>query len=114
MTSSPTSNQGSSINSKIVKDFEQIFKDILSKHLAGREINEDYIYSWLDNILIDSKEYFRKKYPDCDIFIEIFIGPMNMNFYSSHNSNSNHNRDLNSYVVFTTDTIYSRINYFCY
>ncbi len=37
-----------------------------------------------------------------------------MNYYSSHNTISNHNTDLNSYIVFTTDTIYSRINYFCY
>ena len=37
-----------------------------------------------------------------------------MNFYSSHDSISNHNTDLNCYVVFSTDTIYSRINYFCY
>ena len=37
-----------------------------------------------------------------------------MNYYSSHDSISNHNTGLNSYVVFSTDTIYSRINYFCY
>ncbi len=68
MTSSPISNSGSSINSKIVKDLEQTFKDILSKHLAGREINEDYIYSWMDNTLIDSK-YISEK----NILIMIYL-----------------------------------------
>ncbi len=114
MSSAPIPNSGPSIKEQIVKDLEQTFKDILSKHLTGREINEDSIYSWMDNILIDSKEYFRQKYPDYDLFIKIFISPINMNFYSSHNSISNQNTDLNSYVVFTTGTIYSRINYFCY
>jgi len=59
MSTSSIQNPGSSINSQIVKDLNQIFTGILSKHLTGKEINEDNIYSWMDNILIDSKEYFR-------------------------------------------------------
>ena len=114
MSSAPIPNNGLPINKQMEKDLEQPFKDILSKHLAGREINEDNIYSWMDNILIDSKEYFRQKYPDYDIFIYIFVCPKNINFCSNGGPISNLNTDWNSSVAFITDILFSKLCYFYY
>ena len=52
-----------STKEKIETDIKNYYKQILKKHLEDRIIKEEKIKSWMNNILIDSKEYFINKYP---------------------------------------------------
>ena len=53
----------------IENDLKQEYKKILLKHLDGREYKEEKIKSWIDNILVEAKEYFEKKYPVYNLFL---------------------------------------------
>ena len=62
---------GLPINKQINEDLKKEYKIILEKHLKGRVLKEDKINSWMDNILIEAKEYFIKKY-FAEYFSEVF------------------------------------------
>ena len=51
-----------SIKYNITNDLKEFFKTILVKHLDVRAYNETKIKNWTDNILLECKEYFIKKY----------------------------------------------------
>ena len=51
-----------SIKYNITDDLKEFFKTILVKHLDDRAYNETKIKNWTDNILLECKEYFIKKY----------------------------------------------------
>ena len=53
-----------SMKDKISNDLKKEFKEIIEKHWDGREYIDEKIKTWVNNILIEAKEYFIKKYPD--------------------------------------------------
>ena len=103
------------INQQITNDLMKEYKNILEKHLDGRIITENNINSWMNNILIDAKNYFTSKYPDYDLFLYVFVCPRNVYFWS-HNNNisSSQNTDWSDFTEFITKDLYSVIYYFFY
>lgn len=102
------------INKQITNDLLKAYKDILVKHLDERILKEDKILSWMNNILIDAKEYFIKKYPNYDLFLYIYVCPLNVYFYSNSYSISIKDIDWCSNIVFKTDNLYSCLYFFFY
>ena len=102
-----------SIKNIILNDLKSYFKTILVKHLDDRAFNENKIKNWADNILLDCKEYFIKKYPDYDLFLLCFICDRNVFFYENNYCILVIETDGNDSVDFQTDNLYSSIN-FCY
>ena len=97
---------------KIVEDLKKNYKDILIKHLDERKFKEEKIYSWMNNILIDAKEYFITKYPDYDIFLYVYICPKNVYFSSNYTSISIQTTDSLGSVNLSTDELYSILYFF--
>ena len=101
-----------SIADKIDDDLQKAYKDLLIKHLDDRTFKEEKIKGWMNNILIEAKEYFIKTYPDYDLFLLIFIYPKNVYFKSNCSSISLLNIDSSSSVNFSTDNLYAVLYYF--
>ena len=113
MSAAPTlENQETPINMKITKDLQMKYKEILAKHLDERKIKEEKVYSWMDNVLIDAKEYFIKKYPEYDIFLYVYICHKDVYFYANSYSISLTNIDWVSSATLSTDDLYSTIYFF--
>jgi len=102
------------INQQITNELKNEYKNILEKHLDGRIVTENKINSWMNNILIDAKNYFTSKYPDYDLFLYVFVCPRNVYFYSNSNSLSLPNTDLSDFTEFITNDLYSSLNFFFY
>jgi len=102
------------IKQQITNDLKNEYKNILEKHLDGRIITENKINSWMNNILIDAKNYFTLKYPDYDLFLYVFVCPRNVYFYSNSNSISVPNTDLDDITRFITNDLYSSLRFFFY
>ncbi len=100
------------IKMKMIDDLKAIYKEILIKHLDERKIKEEKIYSWMNNILIDAKDYFIKKYPDYDIFLYTYIYPKNVYFRSNYTSISLTNTDSISSVSLRTDDLFGILYFF--
>ena len=113
-------NAPSPANSNILKkeeiynDLDKTFKEILIKHLDERAIKEDKIYSWMNNILTEAKEYFIKKYPDYDLFLYNYICSRNVYFNSNQTGISIIESDGIMNVCIQTDNLYSILYYFFY
>ena len=116
MSAAPSSdkegNKETPIFRKILDDLKNYYKDILIKHLDERKFKEEKIYSWMDNILIDAKDYFITKYPDYDIFLYVYICPKNVYFRSNFTSISLATTDSPSSVNLSTDDLYSILYFF--
>ena len=102
-----------SIKNIILNDLKSYFKTILVKHLDDRAFNENKIKNWADNILLDCKEYFIKKYPDYDLFLQCFICDRNVTYKGTNYSISVIETDGNDSTDFETDNLYSNID-FCF
>ena len=117
MSAAPSLNSGENkeapFKMKILSDLEKIYKEILIKHLDERKFKEEKIYSWMNNILKDAKEYFIAKYPDYDIFLHIYICPKNIIFTGNFTSILLPSTDCPSSVNLNTDDLYS-VLYFCF
>ena len=50
------------INQEINLELTQTYKNILRKHLDDRNYKEDKVKIWANNILLEAKEHFIKKY----------------------------------------------------
>ena len=103
-----------SIKDQINNDLLKAYKKILIKHLDERVLKEDKIYSWMNNILREAKEYFIKKHPDYDLFLYNYICPKNVYFRSNFTSISFKNTDNCNNVDFNTDYLYSVLYFFYY
>lgn len=103
-----------SIKDQINNDLLKAYKEILIKHLDERVLKEDKIYSWMNNILNEAKEYFIKKYPDYDLFLYNYICPINVYFRSNSTSISIINSDWTNSVSFQTNYLYSVLYFFYY
>jgi hypothetical protein len=103
-----------SLKDKITNDLRKAYNEILEKHLDGRTIKEDKINSWMNNILIEAKDYFIKKYPDYSIFLYNTVYPRNIYFRSNATSISIPNTDWVDCISFTTDNLYSILYFFFY
>ena len=114
MSSAPPTASEMPINKQIANDLKTSFKAILQKYLDGRTIKEDKINSWMNDILTDAKEYFIKKYPEYDLFLDIYVYPRNVYFNSKSTSISILNIDFNDVVEFCTDNLYSVLYIFFY
>ena len=73
MSTAPPTASELPINKQITNDLKVAFKAILEKYLEGRTIKEDKIKSWMNDILTDAKEYFIKKYPKYDLFLDVYF-----------------------------------------
>ena len=101
-------------NKQMTNDLIKEYKNILEKHLDGRTLKEDKINIWMNNIIVDAKEYFIKKYPDYNLFLHIYVCPNDLYFYSYTSSISIINTDWNDSVIFSTDDLYSCLYFFFY
>ena len=99
---------------KMYNDLDKAYKEILIKHLDERVLKKDKIHSWMNNILVEAKEYFIKKYPDYDLFLYINICPINVYFCAKYTSISIVKSDWISNVEFKTDYLYAVIYYMFY
>ena len=99
---------------EMFNDLDKTFKDILIKHLDERVLKEDKVHRWMDNILIEAKEYFIKKYPEYDLFLYNYICHRNVYFRSNQTSISIIESDGLSSVSLQTDNLYSVLYYFFY
>ena len=61
MGTSSSSKVNNSLEEKINKDLNKVYKEILIKHLDDRDLNEDKVNSWMNNILIEAKRIFYTK-----------------------------------------------------
>ena len=95
-------------------DLLEYYKKILIKHLDDRVIKEDKIKSWMNNILIEAQEYFINKYPNYDLFLNIYVCPLNVYFRANCSSISIIKTDLAYSVSFKTDQLYSIMWFFFY
>ena len=100
------------INKQIDNDLQNEYKAILEKHLSGRVIKEDKINSWMDNILIEAKEYFIKKYPDYDLFLFVYTCPKTIFFYGYNYSISLKDIDWCDCVNLSTDDLFGSLYFF--
>ena len=114
MSAAPPTVSEIPINKQITNDLQTAFKVILEKYLDGRTIKEDKIDSWMNDILTDAKEYFIKKYPQYDLFLDVYVYPRNVYFYSKSISISIPNIDWCDNVGFITDHLYSLLYFFFY
>ena len=103
-----------SIKDQINNDLLKVYKEILIKHLDERVLKEDKVYSWMNNILIEAKDYFIKKHPDDDLFLYNYICPKNVYFRSNSISISFKNTDYCNNVDFNTDYLYIVLYFFYY
>ena len=101
-------------NKQITNDLIKEYKNILEKHLDGRKIKEDKINIWMNNIIVDAKEYFINKYPDYNLFLHIFICSKDFYFYSYSSSLSIPNKDWSDRAIFSTNDLYSCLYFFFY
>ena len=69
----PVVTSDESLKDAILSDLRENYKTIIIKHLDGRTFNQDKIGTWVDNILIDAKDYFIKKYPNYDLFFFVLF-----------------------------------------
>ena len=92
-----------SIKEQMKSDLLEYYKKILIKHLDDRVIKEDKIKSWMNNILIEAQEYFINKYPNYDLFLNIYVCPLNVYFRANCSSISIIKTDLAYSVSFKTD-----------
>ena len=60
MTAPTAVNSTTSIKEEIRNDLKKKYKEILIKHLDDRPFKEDKVKLWMNDILMDAKEYFIK------------------------------------------------------
>ena len=113
-TEKPIIDSQKSIIDNITDDLKEYFKAILVKHLDDRAYNETKIKNWTDNILLECKEYFIKKYPDYDLFLYCFVCERNVYFKDNNNTISNPNDDNSYSISFFTNNLFSDIYFFFY
>ena len=106
----PISN--TTIIDQIESDLKEYYKKILIKHLDDRVIKEDKIKSWMNNILIEAQEYFIKKYPNYDLFLNIYVCPLNISFYADSTSISIKKTDFDFYIYLKTDYLFNILYFF--
>jgi hypothetical protein len=114
MSTPAPANSTTSIKEEISNDLKKKYKEILIKHLDDRPFKEDKVKLWMNDILMDAKEYFIKKYPNYDLFLYNYIGPENLYFRSKCISIGLVDSDWSDSVNFQTDTLYSILYYLCY
>ena len=100
-----------SIREQIKLDLIQKYKEILKTHLEGRVLKDDKIKSWLNNILIDAKEYFIKKYPSYDLFLFTHICPNAMSYRSNANGIIAIETDAHDVAIYKNDDFYSILRF---
>ena len=99
---------------QIEADLLENYKKILIKHLDDRIIKEDKIKYWMNNILIEAKEYFIKKYPNYDLFLFVYVCPRFSGFRADSSHISKKETDLSNIIEFKTDNLFSFLYFFFY
>ena len=98
--------ENTSDKDQIKSDLKVKYKEILKVHLEGRALNEQKIKTWLNNILIDAKEYFIKKYKDYDIFLFTQIVPNKIVYRSNANGILITKTDAHNFVEYQNNDFY--------
>ena len=114
MTAPTAVNSTTSIKEEIRNDLNKKYKEILIKHLDDRPFKEDKVKLWMNDILMDAKEYFIKKYPNYDLFLYNYICARNVYFRSNYTSISLVDSDCCDITEFKSDTLYSILYFLCY
>ena len=114
MSTPAPANSTTSIKEEISNDLAKKYKEILIKYLDDRPFKEDKVKLWMNNILMDAKEYFIKKYPNYDLFLYNYICARNVYFRSKSTSISLVNSDWCDSSDFLSDNLYGVLYYFFY
>ena len=108
------SNSDKIIKDKMEDDLKKVYKELLKKYLEDKLLEKDSVNSSIDNILIEAKEYFIKKYPDYDLFLYIFIYPRKTDFRVNSRCISLVNSDSSKYIDFQNKHLHSVFFFFFY
>ena len=107
MDFSPTPNPIPTKREEISTELEKKAKEILEKHLDGRNYIESKIDNWINLILNDIENYFKEKYPSYNLFAFCDIFSSNTSFYSDYTTICRISTDNSCLAIFKTDNIYS-------
>ena len=97
----------------IKNDLKQEYKKILIKHLDGREYIEEKIKTWVDNILIEAKEFYCNKYSGYDLFLFCMICEKNVS-YRQNTDFLAVKSDGENFAELSTDNLYASLRFFFY
>ena len=98
----------------IKSDLTEKYKEILKIHLEGRTFKEEKVKSWLNNILIDVKDYFVKKYPNYDLFLFAHIIPNSLYYRSNSNGVFLNDSDAHNFVDYYNEFFYCILRFVFY
>ena len=98
---------------KIESDLTSKYKQILKNHLEGRPFKENKIKTWLNNILMEAKEYFINKYSGYDIFLFTQLRANSITYRSNSNCIIVVGTDGHNFAEYETDDFYCILR-FCY
>ena len=90
------------------------YKEILQIHLEDRTFKEEKVKSWLNNILLDAKDYFVKKYKNYDIFLFAQIAPRNLYYRSNADAILIDDSDAHNFVDYYNEFFYCILRYIFY
>ena len=99
---------------KIKSDLTEKYKEILKIHLEGRTFKEEKVKSWLNNILIDAKDYFVKKYPNYDLFLFAHIISQNLFYLSNSDGILSNASDAHNFVYYSNEFFYCILRFVFY
>ena len=110
------SNKNNQLSEKeiIKSDLSEKYKEILKIHLEGRTFKEEKVKSWLNNILIDAKDYFVKKYPNYDLFLFAHIISQNLFYLSNSDGILSNASDAHNFVYYSNEFFYCILRFVFY
>ena len=87
-------------------------KELLSKHLDGRNYIEDKVEEWIKNILDEYEKYFKEKYPSYNLFMFCSVCSKSTYFNRNKASICVSSKEESVSSIFKTDDIFSCLDLF--
>ena len=100
------------LRDKILEDLKKEYKKILINNLDEREYKDDKIKLWVNNIIIEAKNYFINKYDGYDIFLFCLVSEKGLYFRQIASNVGITKSDKSDFVDFETNTLYVLLNFF--